>query len=171
MQIVDVADVAVLQERIGEHGGQRRRHRHGQAPVGAVAFEAVHHFQQRDIGFGDGLVEPVFLEEIVVLGMADEGQMGVQDQTKITERHGHGFPWRGKTGRTGVDLRAGLLCVLRIGREIQDSWRPDPRDSEYLIPRLGKGTGFKPRDEVLRIPRMTNRKPRINDDLSVKMVY
>ena len=31
----------------------------------------------------------------------------------------------------------------------------DPRDSEYLIPRLGIGwIEYKPRDEVLRIPRM-----------------
>ena len=79
-QVVDVADVAVLQERIAEHGGQRRRDRHGQAPIDAVALQAVEDFQERDVGFGDGLVEPVFFEEIVVLGMADEGQMGVQDQ-------------------------------------------------------------------------------------------
>ena len=77
-----MADVAVLQQRIAEHGGQRRRDRHGQPPVGPVALQTVEHFQQRDVGLGDGLVEPVFLEEIVVFGMADKGQMGVQDQAR-----------------------------------------------------------------------------------------
>ena len=86
-QVVEVADVAVLQQRVAEHGGQRRRDRHGQPPVDAVALEAVEDFEQRDVGLGDGLVEPVFFEEVVVLGMADEGQVGVQDQAEITERH------------------------------------------------------------------------------------
>ena len=58
------------------------------APIDAVALEAVEDFQQRDVGFGDGLVEPILFEEVVVLGMADERQVGVQDQTEITERHG-----------------------------------------------------------------------------------
>ena len=74
--------------------GQRRRDRHGEPPIGAVAFEAVHHFEERDVGLGDGLVEPVFFEKIVVFGMAHVGQMGVQDQAKITEWHGNGSTTR-----------------------------------------------------------------------------
>ena len=86
-EVVEVADVAILQQRIAEHGRQRRRDRHGHPPVDAVAFQAVEDFEQRDVGLGDGLVEPVFFEEIVVFGMADERQMGVQDEAEITERH------------------------------------------------------------------------------------
>ena len=48
----------------------------------------VHHLQERNVGLGDGFVEPVFFEEVVVLGMAHEGQMGMQDQTKVTGWHG-----------------------------------------------------------------------------------
>ena len=86
-QVVDVADVAVLQQRIAEHGRQRRRDRHGQPPVGPVAFQAVHHFQQRNVRFRDGLVEPVFFEEIVVFRMADKGQMSMKNQAQVSERH------------------------------------------------------------------------------------
>ena len=86
-QVVDVPDVAILQQRIAEHGGQRRRHRHGHPPLDAVAFQAIEDFQQRDVGLGDGFVKPIFFEEIVVLRMPDERQMGVQDQAEITQRH------------------------------------------------------------------------------------
>ena len=53
----------------------------------AVAFQAVEHFEERNVGLGDRLVEPIFLEKVVVLRMADVRQMSVQDQTKIAERH------------------------------------------------------------------------------------
>ena len=86
-EVVDMAQVAILQQRIAEHGGQRRRDRHGQPPIAAVALEAVEDVQERDVRFGDGFVEPVFFKEIVVLGMADEGQVGVERQAQIAERH------------------------------------------------------------------------------------
>ena len=86
-EVVDVADVAVLQQRIAEHGGQGGRDGHGQPPVAAVAFEAVEDVQERNVRFGDGLVEPVFFEEIVVLRVTDEGQVGVERQTEVTDRH------------------------------------------------------------------------------------
>ena len=116
-QVVDVADVAVLQQRIAEHGRQRRRDRHGQPPVGPVAFEAVHHFEQRNVGFGDGLVEPVFLEKIVVLGMADEGQM---------ERAG-----------PGRDNREASLSLSSKRKQIADSGSP-----ERGLPSAGIGRFF-----------------------------
>ena len=82
-----MADVAILQQRIAEHRRQRRRHRHGQPPIDAVALQALEHFQQRDVRFGDGLVEPIFFEEILVFGMAHERQMSVQDEAEIAEWH------------------------------------------------------------------------------------
>ncbi len=86
-EVVDVADIAVLQKRVGQHGGQGWGDGHGQAPVGAVALQAVESFQKRNVRLGNGFVEPVFFEKIVVFGMADKGQMGVQDQAQVTERH------------------------------------------------------------------------------------
>ena len=51
------------------------------------ACEAVEELDERDVGFGDRLEEPALLQEAVVLGMADVGQVGVQDQQQITLRH------------------------------------------------------------------------------------
>lgn len=79
-EIVDVPDVAILQERIAEHGRQGWRYRHGEPPIGPVALQAIHHIEKRDVRFGDGLVQPILLEKIVILGMANEGQVSVQDQ-------------------------------------------------------------------------------------------
>ena len=84
-EVVEMADVAILQQRIGEHGGQRRRDGHGETPVHAVAFKTVEHLQQGDVRFGNGFVEPILFEEILVFGMANERQMGVQDQGKVAE--------------------------------------------------------------------------------------
>ena len=96
-QVVDVPDVAVLQERVAQHGGQRRRDRHGHPPVDAVALQTVEDFQKRDVCFGDRLVEPVFFEEIVIFRMTDERQMGVQYQAEVTKRH-----WRNRSRALGV---------------------------------------------------------------------
>ena len=64
--------VTVLQQRIQQHRAQRRRKRQRQARLHAVAQPAVHHLNQRNVGFGDGLEEPVFLQEFFVLRMPDE---------------------------------------------------------------------------------------------------
>ncbi|GIX43979.1 MAG: hypothetical protein KatS3mg130_0387 [Candidatus Sumerlaea sp.] len=74
----DVADVTRLKEVVREHGHQRRRETHGEAKIYAIPHKAVHHIEQRNIRFGDCLVEPVFLKEILVLGMANKRQMRVQ---------------------------------------------------------------------------------------------
>ena len=84
-QIVEVAHVAVLQQRIGEHRRQRRRDRHGHSPIDAVALQALEDVQQRNVRLGDGLVQPVLFEEVLVLGMAHKRQVCVQDETEVTE--------------------------------------------------------------------------------------
>ena len=43
--------------------------------------------QQRDVGFGDRLEEPILFEEIVVLRVAHERQVRVQDEREVTARH------------------------------------------------------------------------------------
>ena len=42
--------------------------------------------EQRDVGLGDRLEEPVLLEEVVVLGMAHVRQVRVQHQAEVAER-------------------------------------------------------------------------------------
>src|ERR1043166_7983522 len=86
-EVVEMPDVAELQERIREHAGQRRRDRHGEPPVGTVAIEPLHHFEERDVGLGDRFVEPVFFEKVVVFGMAYVREVSVQYKAEITKRH------------------------------------------------------------------------------------
>ena len=47
------------------------------------SHEPVEDLEQRDVGLGDRLEEPVLLEEVVVLGMAHEGQVRVQDEREV----------------------------------------------------------------------------------------
>ena len=66
--------------RILQHGAERRRDRHRELERDAVTHEPLHHAKQRNIGFGDRLEEPVFLEKIFVLGMPNERQMRVENE-------------------------------------------------------------------------------------------
>ena len=75
--------VTVLQQRIEQHRAQRRRERERQPRVHAVAQPAVHDLDQRDVGFGDGFEEPVFLQKFFVLRMAHERQMRVEDEGEV----------------------------------------------------------------------------------------
>src|SRR5438093_6569340 len=48
-----MTDIAILQERIGQHAGQGRRDRPGHSPVDAVPFETLEALKKGNIGFGD----------------------------------------------------------------------------------------------------------------------
>jgi hypothetical protein len=82
------AGVAFLQQRIAQHRAQRRRQRHRQARVHAVALPAVHHLQERQVGFGDGFEQPAFLQKLFVLRMAHERQVRVEDDGKVAGHEG-----------------------------------------------------------------------------------
>src|SRR5262249_19737474 len=45
--------------------------------------------QERDVRLGDGLVQTVLFEEVVVFGVADIRKMGVQDQGEVADRLSH----------------------------------------------------------------------------------
>ena len=91
-QALEVPLVTVLQERVEQHGAKRGRKREREARVHAVAQPAVHGLDQRDVGFGDGFEEPVFLEELLVFGMAHKGQMRVKHEGEVALHAG----WVGK---------------------------------------------------------------------------
>lgn len=55
----EAVEVAVLEERIAEHGAEGWSDGHGQAKVNLIADEPFHHIEEGKISFGDGLVEPV----------------------------------------------------------------------------------------------------------------
>ena len=44
----------------------------------------LHHAQERQVGFGDGFEEPIFLEKIFVLRMPDKRQMRVEDEREMS---------------------------------------------------------------------------------------
>jgi len=86
-QFGDVPDVAVLEQRIREHGDERGRQAHGDAEIHAVMHQSVVNINKRNVGLGDRFEEPVLFQELVVLGMPHIGQVTVQHQRKITLFH------------------------------------------------------------------------------------
>lgn len=82
-QFIDMADVAFLQEWVGEHFAQRRSQAHGQSEIDAIIAESAHHAQERDIGFGHCLEQPIFFEEVGIFRVSDKGKMGMQDDAEI----------------------------------------------------------------------------------------
>ena len=61
-----------LEEGIPQHVAERRGERHRELEGHPVLHHPVQHIEQRQVGLGDGLVEPVFFEEVFVLGMTDK---------------------------------------------------------------------------------------------------
>ena len=79
-QPADMTEIALLEQRIGEHGDEGRRQAHGEAEIHAVVHQSVEYVDKRNVGLGDRLVQPVFFEKPVVLGVAHIRQMAVQNQ-------------------------------------------------------------------------------------------
>jgi len=75
----EVAFEAVAEERIVEHADERLREREGKAAGDAIAVESLQHFDERQVGLEDSLEEPVLLEVVGVLGVPNEGEVGVED--------------------------------------------------------------------------------------------
>ena len=157
-------DVAVLEKRIAQHGAEGWGHGHGEAEVDAVPDEALHHIEERKIGFGDGFVEPVLFEELSVFGMSDEGEVGVENGSYITEGHEarwsggdcrgrcRGVGWSRVWGRyrfgggefrSSRKIRIGDISKdLRRGRRRSWPWRPGRRSDGGRREREGDGRFF-----------------------------
>jgi hypothetical protein len=86
-QPIEVPNVTLPQELILQHRAECGRDRHGQLERHLVADQPLHHFEQRDVAFGDRLEEPVFLEKLVVLRMPNERQVRVKNEREVTGRH------------------------------------------------------------------------------------
>jgi hypothetical protein len=87
-QRIEVAQVAADQELVRHHRDERRRERHREPVVDAVAQQAVEHAYDRDVGLVERLEEPVLLEERRVLGMADVRQVRVEYRAPVPDGHG-----------------------------------------------------------------------------------
>ena len=82
-ELVDVMNVAFLEQGIGEHFAQRRREAHREAEIDFVVAQTTHHAQKRDIRLCHGLEQPVFFEEVGVFGVTDEREVCMQDDAEI----------------------------------------------------------------------------------------
>ena len=87
-QPVEVAVVARDEQLVRHHRDERRGQRHGQPVVHAVGQQAVQHAHEGDVGLGQGLEEPVLLEELRVLRMPDVRKVRVQHRAPISDGHG-----------------------------------------------------------------------------------
>ena len=79
-QAVQDAARNAAQQRVEQHRAERRRERQREARVDAVAPPAFQTLDERDVGFGDGLEEPAFLQKFFVFRMAHKRQVRVQDE-------------------------------------------------------------------------------------------
>ena len=82
-EFVEMCGVTLLEKRIGEHFAEGRREAHGEPEADAVVGEPAHHTEERNVGFGHGLIEPVFFEEVRVFGVTNEREMRMQDDAEI----------------------------------------------------------------------------------------
>ena len=72
--------VAPVQQRVAQHVAERRRERHRELEGHPVIRQPVQHLEQRDVGFGDRLEEPVLLKELLILRVPHVGEMRVEDE-------------------------------------------------------------------------------------------
>ena len=80
-EAVDMFKIALLQEGITKHRNKRRAQGHCDAKIDTVLNQLFKDQNQGNVGLGNRLVKPLFLQEIFVLGMPDKRQMPVQNQT------------------------------------------------------------------------------------------
>ena len=81
---IKITDVALAEQFVLKHRAQRRCDRHRELERHLVADEPLHHRDEREVTFRDGLEEPVFLQEILVLRMPNKRQMCVENEGERT---------------------------------------------------------------------------------------
>jgi hypothetical protein len=138
-QKLKVPDVTIAQKLILEHRGKRRRNRHREFERHSIVHESLHHAKQRNVGLGDRLKKPLFLEEMLVLRMANEGEMRVQDEGEMARHWGRFTPsFRAKSRNPDAILeimpRSARLRFAPLGMTAQSvrqkSWN---RSNPFLI--------------------------------------
>jgi hypothetical protein len=77
---VEMPEVTIAQKRIAQHCAQRGRYRQSDLEANAPPKQSLHHLQQRYVALADRLEKPVFLVKRLVLGMAYEWQVRVEDE-------------------------------------------------------------------------------------------
>jgi hypothetical protein len=79
-KLVEVPKITLLKEPIGKHRRQGGCDRHRDPERDPLPGEAVKHIDEGDVGLGDRLEEPPFLEEILMFRVPDKGKVSVEDE-------------------------------------------------------------------------------------------
>lgn len=83
---LEVAQVSLLEQLVAQHRAERGSEGNREFEGDAVVHQPAQHAQERQVGLGDGLEEPILLEKILVLRMPDEREMGVEKEGEGTGR-------------------------------------------------------------------------------------
>src|SRR6185369_196521 len=75
--------VTILKQRIQQHRADCWRQADGEPRVHAIAPPAFEDLDERQVSLRDGLEQPIFLQEFLVLRMAHKGQVRVEDKREI----------------------------------------------------------------------------------------
>ena len=71
----------------GKLAGEHNPGRHRELERHSITNQPLHHGNQRQISFGNGLEKPVFLEKLFMLRVANEWQVRVKNERKAAGRH------------------------------------------------------------------------------------
>src|SRR5262249_16898312 len=82
-----MSDIALLQERIGQHLAQRRREPESYSSLYPVPQPRPQDGKQREVCLADRLKQPVFFEELGVLGVTHKRQMRVKNDGEQSVWH------------------------------------------------------------------------------------
>jgi hypothetical protein len=89
--LFESVDITILKKGVAQHRTEWGGHRHGEPEVDPVADESFHHVEQGKIGFRDGLIQPIFLQEFRIFRVAYKRKMGVKDGGDVSLDHRRGL--------------------------------------------------------------------------------
>ena len=102
---VEPLRIARHEQLVAQHSDQGRRQRQGDPEGDPVVDAAIEHLQQRKVGLGDRLVEPILLEEFRVFRVAHVREMRVQDDRERAVAH---LPFPSSSARRLVALQGSV---------------------------------------------------------------
>ena len=85
-QKIEMPHVALAKQLVLQHRAERRRDRHGKLNRHMIVYQALHHAQQRDITLRYCFEQPIFLQKMLMFGMANERQMRMKNKREVS-RH------------------------------------------------------------------------------------